>query len=320
MCIAIYKPINKHISKKALLRCYEANPDGAGFMYAEDKELYTHKGFFTFDEFYKAYKPHEKKQTLIHFRIKTHGKVDKENCHPFLINKGLGFIHNGIITGYGDDIKSDTIKFNEAILKPLVAKWGNLALFTNPVQELIETTIGYSKLVFLDRHGNHHIMNEDNGAWDKGIWYSNTSYKPKPKMIPMVGHNNQYRLDYKNWYNNYDDFKTASHTPQLTPVRQAGSVQPSIIAIGDLVQLTENLTDEGTKEQFVKGDWLEVVKINSDYTFDLITDYPSSKGQGFLYNVNRDSIESYDYSDNTLDSNNDLIVTTKKGSKAWWKR
>ena len=44
MCIAIMKSANKKISKSTLRRCYDANPDGAGFMYAEDKQLVVKKG------------------------------------------------------------------------------------------------------------------------------------------------------------------------------------------------------------------------------------------------------------------------------------
>ena len=54
MCIAIMKSANKKINKATLRRCYDANPDGAGFMYAEDKQLHVKKGYFTFKEFYKA--------------------------------------------------------------------------------------------------------------------------------------------------------------------------------------------------------------------------------------------------------------------------
>ena len=185
MCIAIMKSENKKINKATLQRCYDANPDGAGFMYAENKELTVKKGYFTFKDFYKEYKPHENKQVLLHFRIKTHGPIDKDNCHPFLVNTGLGFIHNGIITGYGDNKESDTIAFNNAILKKLVAKHGNNSLFDDPMVELIENVIGYSKLVFLDRHGNYKIMNEEKGSWNDGIWYSNSSWK-KPEPIKYI--------------------------------------------------------------------------------------------------------------------------------------
>jgi len=120
MCIAIYKPEGKVISKDTLLECYDGNPDGAGFMYAQNKKLHIEKGFFSFDSFYEAYKLHEQKQTVIHFRIKTHGKIDTTNCHPFAVNSSIGFVHNGIITGFGDANHSDTIGFNNNILQPLV--------------------------------------------------------------------------------------------------------------------------------------------------------------------------------------------------------
>ena len=182
MCIAIMKSANKKINKATLRRCYDANPDGAGFMYAEDKQLHVKKGYFTFKEFYKEYRPHGDKQVLIHFRIKTHGPINKDNCHPFLVNSGLGFIHNGIISGYGSNTKSDTIEFNESILQKIVAKHGNNSLFDDPMVELIENVIGYSKLVFLDRHGNYTIMNENKGNWNDGVWYSNMSWK-KPEKV-----------------------------------------------------------------------------------------------------------------------------------------
>lgn len=204
VCIAVMKSANKKINKTTLRRCYTANPDGAGFMFAEDNELHVKKGYFTFDEFYKEYKPHENKQVLIHFRIKTHGPVDKTNCHPFLVNKSLGFIHNGIISGYGNDKQSDTIDFNNAILKKLVAKHGNNSLFDDPMTALIENIIGYSKLVFLDRHGNYHIMNEEKGSWHDGVWYSNNSWK-KPEPIKKFNYLTQPYSRYSSTATNHHD-------------------------------------------------------------------------------------------------------------------
>jgi glucosamine 6-phosphate synthetase-like amidotransferase/phosphosugar isomerase protein len=99
MCIAIYKPKNKIISETTLAECFRSNRDGAGFMYVDKKELKIQKGFFTFQEFYDAYKEHENKQCVVHFRIKTHGPVAEDNCHPFEVNQSLGFVHNGIISG-----------------------------------------------------------------------------------------------------------------------------------------------------------------------------------------------------------------------------
>jgi len=46
MCIAIMKSANKKINKATLKRCYDANPDGAGFMYADNMK--TSKYYYTF--------------------------------------------------------------------------------------------------------------------------------------------------------------------------------------------------------------------------------------------------------------------------------
>ena len=246
MCIAIMKSENKKISKTTLQRCYDSNPDGAGFMFAANKELTVKKGYFTFKEFYKEYKPHENKQVLLHFRIKTHGPIDKNNCHPFLVNSGLGFIHNGIISGYGDNKQSDTIDFNKSILQKIVAKHGNMGLFDDPMVELIENVIGYSKLVFLDRHGNYRIMNEDKGHWNNGVWYSNNSYK-KPEPVTYTG--------YQAWD------KQDTHRTSL-PLAAKDSCS---LASGEWVVCTEDY-DYGIGDNTAtikKGDWVEIENVDS---------------------------------------------------------
>ena len=245
MCIAIMKSENKKISKATLQRCYDANPDGAGFMFAENKELTVKKGYFTFKEFYKEYKPHENKQVLLHFRIKTHGPIDKDNCHPFLVNSGLGFIHNGIISGYGDDKQSDTIQFNNSILKKIVAKHGNMGLFDDPMVELIENVIGYSKLVFLDRHGNYRIMNEEKGSWHNGVWYSNSSWK-KPEPVSTVSYP---------YYGKQDTHRTMLHS---------AASSSSSLAEGEWVVCNEDY-DYGIGDSSLtikKNEYLEIEKIN----------------------------------------------------------
>lgn len=257
MCIAIYKPENKVISKVILEQCYQANPDGAGFMYVENKELVMKKGFFTFKDFWEAWQPHEAKQAAIHFRIKTHGNINEENCHPFMINKGLGFIHNGIISGFGFGDKSDTYHFNEEIMKPLVNKYGNSILTNEAIKTLIESKIGYSKFVMIDRHGNHTLFNESKGLWDGGIWYSNSSYKPVV-YAPL---------------------------PVAKPLYYGSNISPKpkhkSLEIGDIVELITGVYDVGTKKYFKKGEFFEVVALNKDYTADLMHD----ESDAFLYNV-----------------------------------
>lgn len=275
MCIAIYKPEGKIIPYNTLKECYDANPDGAGFMYAENKQLHIQKGFFTLQDFYKEYVKHQDKKAVLHFRIKTHGKIDTTNCHPFAVNNALGFVHNGIISGFGDATHSDTIGFNHGVLQPLVNKWGNLALFQDPMKDLIESRIGYSKLIFLDRHGNHNILNESKGIWDDGIWYSNNSYKPY--VAPVT----------TNWYSKIYDNKDW-RKPVAT--YKAKKVSKNIgLKVGDLVELLDNITDEATKKVYEIGELAEVVAINQDFTCDLMIDGLDGDSQ-FLYNVSYHSL------------------------------
>lgn len=273
MCIAIYKPAGKVIPKETLQTCYNANSDGAGFMYVKNKQLHIQKGFFSFNEFYNEYQKHESKQAVLHFRIKTHGAVSHENCHPFTVNKSLAFVHNGIISGFGSDAVSDTRDFGKHILEPLVAKWGNLAIFQPAVKQLIESRIGYSKLIFLDRHGNVDIFNEQKGVWDNGIWYSNTSYIP---VKPWVSRASTYGTSCTTTFKSYESY---SYKPSKLSNRDKPAEQ--LLKEGDFVELTKAHWDNDTKNLFKIGDVLEVVSVNSDYTADCMTE----DGAEFIYNI-----------------------------------
>jgi len=175
MCIAIVKPLGKTISKDTLKACAKNNPDGMGFAYIKDGTLYINKYLNDFDRFYKDYSELETTSPmLIHFRIATHGEVNLDNCHPFILNDKMALVHNGVITGYGDKkTKSDTVDFIEKVIGNIGWKnWKNPAF-----RELVGKAIGYSKLAILDENGNYYIINESKGNWNDGVWYSNESYK-----------------------------------------------------------------------------------------------------------------------------------------------
>ncbi|KPK93308.1 hypothetical protein AMJ80_06000 [bacterium SM23_31] len=179
MCIAIYKPAGKHVSKKTLKRCWRENPDGGGFMYAANNRIHIEKELSNFKLWYakyqKAVKMHPDKDFVLHFRIATSGKIDLRNCHPFRIYGSLAFCHNGIINIEIPDksVLSDTVTFRNKILRKLPDNWYE----NKAVIKLIIKFIGFSKLVFLKSTGDVFIINEEKGIWDNDIWYSNTSYK-----------------------------------------------------------------------------------------------------------------------------------------------
>jgi hypothetical protein len=282
MCIAIYKPEGKLLSQETLEQCYNANSDGAGYMFHKSGKLYVKKGFFSFADFWKSYKRDKTKECVLHFRIKTHGLIDKANCHPYNITNDFAFVHNGMISGYTDPNKSDTWLFNEAILQPLVSKWGKLSLFDDPVKKLIEAKIGYSKLIFMDNEGHTEIFNEDKGTWDDGVWYSNSSYKKPAPYVPVapvtgwMGHYSGQRDKVEPYYSkavNYYD-------------RQTWAYKKQTVEIGIVVQLHNGLWDKDTQQWFGKDIEWEIVAVNGDYSVDLITyDTEDPRKADFLYNI-----------------------------------
>lgn len=197
MCIAIVKPKDKVIPKEILKTCCENNPDGMGFAFCKDNNIYIRKYLKDFEKFYKEYsKVETTSPMLIHFRIATHGGVNIENCHPFVLNSRMALIHNGIISGYGDkEKKSDTRDFIDRVIGNISHKqWKNASF-----RELVGNAIGYSKFGILDTQGNLYIINENKGYWTDGVWYSNKSYEPK-KVITTTYKKNEDDTTSYNWY------------------------------------------------------------------------------------------------------------------------
>lgn len=188
MCIAIYKPAGKELTRDLLFTCYKNNPDGCGFAYVNvdyfgKRRLKIYKDM-TFDGFYKKYERATRlapySPFIIHFRIGTHGEKSLLNCHPFSINNNVVFCHNGIISGVGTDKRlSDTQLFNQKILKELPKDW----MYNQAIVKLVEDFIGASKLILLNIDGEHFILNESKGSWVEGCWMSNTSYKERSYSV-----------------------------------------------------------------------------------------------------------------------------------------
>lgn len=180
MCIAILNLTGK-IDRDILQRCWNANKDGAGMAYLQNGKIQIFKVLNSFESFWNAYDKRRDKVTgpfMLHFRIKTHGLTNLDNCHPFKLSHNSAMCHNGIISNEATDGQlSDTRLFIQNVINGLPKSW----LKNQSIIRLIEGYIGYSKLIILE--GNKwHIINEDMGTWDDGNWFSNDSYK-KPKVI-----------------------------------------------------------------------------------------------------------------------------------------
>lgn len=214
MCIAIYQPTDtEDISKDRLYRCRQENPDGMGMMWVEGGQIKFVKQLKRFGKFYRRYlKVRELGiDVVLHFRIGTHGANDIENCHPFMVKPGLAFCHNGIITQHTPakilnkeapiDLRSDTRLFNEEVLQKLPDEWQK-----NPgILKMLSDYVGYSKLVIMDLESVY-LVNDCLGVWDKGVWYSNDSYRftaynyiDKRSSVSVKGLDTDFRYEGKDY-------------------------------------------------------------------------------------------------------------------------
>jgi len=166
MCLLIAQTNNKVISKEKLEITEKNNSDGMGFTYSNGDKLIVEK-FREFNKFYPRYKKAvqdygKTSHLLIHFRFSTHG-IEKGlfNVHPFRVNKGLVFAHNGIINVQDDKKRSDTQVFNDTILKQLPKNF----LSNKATRKLLGKFVSGSKLAFLDVSGKSTIINESSGHW-----------------------------------------------------------------------------------------------------------------------------------------------------------
>lgn len=206
MCIAILNTKISTLKKETLNNCWQNNGDGAGILYIDDnQQMQVFKEMINFDNFYREYidikKKYGKRNIVLHFRISTHGKVNATNCHPFLVDDKLGFVHNGMIhTVPVSKDYSDTYMFNECILKKFKPGFE----YDQDVLDLLADYIGTgSKLIFLNSDNDYAIVNEKAGHWADGCWFSNSSYQKVNDWYDFGG-----VKKYKNTTNVYNDHKT----------------------------------------------------------------------------------------------------------------
>ena len=197
MCIAILQSKSQKVTEQEFRNCWNRNNDGVGYSFVKNGQIKTKK-FMKLNPFLNAIKSDVKRfgnasPFLIHFRYTTHGLTNIKNCHPFKVNEKQSFIHNGCINGVDDDkIKSDTRIFNEQILRNLPSNWTD----NQSIVKLVQSFIGYSKLVFLNDDKSFKIINESLGHWNRNIWFSNDSYKDNKIKFKVVKNYNPIGYDY----------------------------------------------------------------------------------------------------------------------------
>ena len=174
MCVAIFKPAGKQVSKTDMQRAHVHNKDGSGFAIRHSKGIYVDKGVWTFEQFWQRFEPYKDFEALIHFRWSTAGGISDSMCHPFHVGNGA-MIHNGHIAGYGSKTQSDTLQWCEDVLHPIIRD--NPALISNRAfQQLLADSIGTRNKIIVMLPGIPTAI-IGTGITEDGIWYSNLDYR-----------------------------------------------------------------------------------------------------------------------------------------------
>lgn len=277
MCIAIYKPAGKTITKDVLKVCFDNNSDGAGFAYVNtdyhgNRRLRVYK-YMDFEPFYEKYEKYTRLMPespfVIHFRIKTHGKKDIANCHPFVIDHDTVFIHNGIISGVGHDAEmSDTRLFNREILQKLPKLWYK----NDAIIKLVEDFIGLSKLVVLDVDGTAKIINESKGVWHEDIWWSNETFKVRRTYTTTSYWENGSTTTYHGNAQRWKDRQEADNKKQKEKVEEKKRVPIT----------TSSWSSCDACNRSFRLSHLEVYKVENDYMAFCPTCVAGEKKSGFI--------------------------------------
>ena len=308
MCIAIVKTKNGKISDEYLRNCFNNNSDGAGLAYSHDGELFYIKGIFDVKQFIDEVRKAEELADgamLIHCRISTSGLVDKDNCHPHVVNEKTVMIHNGIldIDVPKNSTKSDTVIFVENLLSGLPVDFMN----DKGIMDLITFTIGKSnKFCFLNNKGEYAIANEEAGEWVDGVWYSNSTYSYSYKSY--YGYNYGWGKSSKksskggkNYYGSYafdyDDYDYDEYSQVDKDEDELVLTDKEILRIKDIIL---DLTDDELMqlgECPVYDFWTGELKSEGKYDGD---------GDEFLYELDEDLQYLYDLKFQGYDEDMDL--------------
>ena len=173
MCVLILIKKGSIIQDRHLMNCIKYNDDGAGVGYytkngAVVRKIKKTNNQATFDFLQgcldEAY-GNATSDIMVHCRIATGSNCNKENSQPFKVNDKLLVGHNGIFNCVPSFQRiSDTRLFCLLLKHHFLTK-----------QEIKEIIGNYNKVIFLTPDKSV-IVNEEQGEWVNGVWFSNSSY------------------------------------------------------------------------------------------------------------------------------------------------
>lgn len=236
MCLLVHQGKGVSFTDAFLKDVYGKNEDGLGIMYAEDGKVHVYKCLpANAQDFVDFYNMHAAKRECVwHARMKTHGDIDFDNCHPYMVTDDIWLAHNGILStgNEADHTKSDTWHFIKNVMRPALAM--DPDLMTN--QEWLAfmgSLIGSSNKFGLVRSdGKTAVINRKSGVEFMQSWLSNTyAWTPskfgletaKPKYYGYA--NEPYQQWWSQQHLEYDRSKTKDKQVETEPLEKASQAQ-----------------------------------------------------------------------------------------------
>jgi hypothetical protein len=190
MCLLVLKPAGIRLpTSEEIHRAWTRNKDGGGFSFRDkDGTLSMCKGIFCVQSMVLSMEKFlcVEREAVIHLRYSTHKGDKTKNCHPHRIGDGgMGVCsHNGIIDIDHRSGESDTRSYVRQIITPLMTDLGGR--ITPALALVLGRDIGRgNKLVITPQEGVSVIVNEDEGVWQDGLWWSNRSaFASAPVSLP----------------------------------------------------------------------------------------------------------------------------------------
>jgi len=186
VCLLTFLPAGVHPDTGALFNGAEVNEDGHGFAIVTDRTILVQRGMDAeqmIDAFAAARREHPHGPAMFHSRFSTHGEVSLDNCHPFAVGADARTVvaHNGVLPANVQPVKGDPRSDTRIAAEMFLPTFGALRLrATRKRLERWMTPANKMAILTVDPRFRQraYLLNEDEGMWHEGIWYSNDGYLP----------------------------------------------------------------------------------------------------------------------------------------------
>lgn len=199
MCLIIHKPTaDLKIPSHILDNAEDINPDGFGIVYLDDNSCVRTMDYDLARQLVESERPF-----IAHYRYATRGVIDKNNCHPYVIETTpewgcTRLFSNGTVADLGDKNTCDTKVVAEMLKKVPYELWGDFLSMT-------ETRFAITYKDGVERHGTWHELD--------GVYYSKNNCFHRYQNKYGYGYTHKTKqplLQASTWEDEDDDWSTGS--------------------------------------------------------------------------------------------------------------